>query len=111
MCIVEILFFFEGRIKRSTFWATIIPVFIVATGLTVGMLLSPESGAILGVSVLGVWATWIFIAIYIKRFHDLDWSAWWTLTLFIPAINILILLFLGLAPGTAGPNRYGARGL
>ena len=50
---------------------------------------------------------WIQIAAYVKRWHDLGKSAWFALTLLIPLINVLIILYLGFAPGQKGSNAYG----
>ena len=52
-------------------------------------------------------AIWVALATYVKRWHDLGKSGWMVLTLFIPYINLLILLYLGLAPGTPEANKYG----
>jgi uncharacterized membrane protein YhaH (DUF805 family) len=65
--------------------------------------------------------TWPVIAIYAKRLHDLNLSAWWLLLL--PAVTFvaglsefnrlhvvayfLLLLVLGFLPGSNGPNRFG----
>src|SRR4029077_10765693 len=65
--------------------------------------------------------TWPVIAIYAKRLHDLNLSAWWLLLL--PAVTFaaclsefirlhvvayfLLLLVLGFLPGSNGPTRFG----
>lgn len=61
------------------------------------------------------------IAIYAKRLHDLNLSAWWLLVL--PAVTLLALMVgidqwnlslwlqvmvLGFVPGMRGDNRFGA---
>jgi uncharacterized membrane protein YhaH (DUF805 family) len=61
----------------------------------------------LGGVVFGIAGTWIALATYAKHWHDLDKSGWMTLTLLIPLVNLLIVLFLSFAPGTAGTNKYG----
>jgi uncharacterized membrane protein YhaH (DUF805 family) len=47
---------------------------------------------------------WMVFAIYTKRFHDIDKSAWWLFALLIPGFPLV----LGLLPGTEGNNRFGA---
>jgi len=47
----------------------------------------------------------LFIAI--KRLHDLDMSGWWALLFLVPLLNALFGIYLLLAPGTDGPNRFG----
>ena len=114
MSLYEILFSFKGRIGRATFWAVIIPLAIVSVVLQVALVLGSEGVdtddaialAILAI-MLGGFILWIGLATYTKRWHDLDKSGWMNLTLFIPLVNIFIVLFLGCAPGTAESNRYG----
>jgi uncharacterized membrane protein YhaH (DUF805 family) len=105
MSIGDILFSFEGRVRRTTFWMVIIPLFLIGMGGNVLILINNE---LAGLAVLlAIPIVWINLAIYVKRWHDLNMSGWMTLTLFIPFVNLLLALFLGLAPGTSGPNKYG----
>lgn len=105
------LFSINGRIRRSTFWAVIVPLFLVSFGLQIAIAVSVNKGGAVGLAVLAliffVPAIWVAIATYVKRWHDLNKSGWMVLTLFIPFVNFLILLYLGVAPGTAGVNRFG----
>lgn len=105
------LFSFEGRIGRSTFWAVIVPLFLISIGLQVGAAVSTDRGGSGGIVVLTliyfIPAIWVALATYVKRWHDLNMSGWMVLTLFIPFINFLILLYLGLAPGKTETNKYG----
>lgn len=43
----------------------------------------------------------------IRRFHDLGWSGWFYLLLWIPFVNFVFLLFLLFAKGEASENKYG----
>ncbi len=43
----------------------------------------------------------------LSAWHELGMTGWLCLTLFIPGVNFLILIGLGAAQGTAGPNQYG----
>ncbi len=105
------LFSFEGRIRRSTFWTVIVPLFLVSFGLQVGAAVSSNRGGSGGIVLLMliyfIPAIWLALATYVKRWHDLNMSGWMVLTLFIPFINFLILLYLGLAPGKTETNKYG----
>lgn len=49
----------------------------------------------------------ISIIFVIKRFHDLGWSGWWSLTIFIPLLNLIPTCLLLFMPGTSGANRFG----
>jgi uncharacterized membrane protein YhaH (DUF805 family) len=50
----------------------------------------------------------ISFAVNSQRFRDMGWSGWWTITLLIPGLNLIILLILLLKPGTPGSNKYGS---
>ncbi|MDO5770376.1 MAG: DUF805 domain-containing protein [Psychrobacter sp.] len=43
-----------------------------------------------------------------RRLNDLDKSGWWLLLMFVPLVNIAFSLYLFFAPGTVGPNQFGA---
>jgi uncharacterized membrane protein YhaH (DUF805 family) len=43
-----------------------------------------------------------------RRLQDMDHSGWWTLTLIVPLVNFLTMLYLVFGPGIRGRNRYGA---
>lgn len=43
-----------------------------------------------------------------RRLQDMDHSGWWVLSLLVPGINLLAMLYLVFGPGMPGENRYGA---
>jgi LemA protein len=97
MSVEENLFSFQGRTGRRTFWM-FIPILII---LNVGFgrlatMARIDSAA--GLSVLclvfGLPTVWITLAMCIKRFHDVNMSAW----------NGWVFLIW---PGTQGINKYG----
>ena len=121
--ILWLLFSFQGRIPRRTYWG----VSLLATLVFYGVVLSvakfmPAPGQPTGTSsvafdfvallvVLLAYPAmiWISLAIGAKRWHDLDMSAWWLLLNFVPFIGPLVTLVLcGFIRGTFGPNRFGA---
>jgi uncharacterized membrane protein YhaH (DUF805 family) len=62
----------------------------------------------LGFSVLlGLAAAIVVIVTVIGRLRDIEESAAWSLLLFVPVLDILLLLVLLFVPGTHGTNRYG----
>ena len=70
----------------------------------------PEAGQVLLWSVIvGVWLAALiwFIGLFVRRLHDTDRSGLWVLLIFVPLLNLLLILYLLLAPGTAGANRFG----
>jgi uncharacterized membrane protein YhaH (DUF805 family) len=49
----------------------------------------------------------VFIPVTIRRFHDMEYSGWFVLLLFVPLVNLgggILLLF---KDGTIGQNKYG----
>lgn len=129
MSIMQMLFSFEGRMRRRDFW-------LCAIGLAVlhGVLFSlvaamffpmwmTASSHDTTVTVWGGWwaalaappmllvnflLLWPRLAIGVKRFHDRNKSGLWLLIGLIPFFGWLWLLIdLGLLDGTPGPNKYG----
>lgn len=110
-----ILFSFDGRIPRRTFWLWSIVATFAFTGLVgLSLALGENEGPlqvlafIIGApaAVLGVWSG---LAIRVKRWHDHGKSGAWVLIGMIPYIGELIsFIYLGCLRGTEGHNRYGA---
>ncbi len=107
------LFSAKGRVGRAKYWKTIIAVFLVGLALVMlPYLMLPYFGTLGGgifvlTIILQIPLTWIVFATIIKRWHDRGRSGWFALTTLIPYINILILLYLGIAKGIDEPNDYG----
>jgi hypothetical protein len=93
---IDFFYSFSGRITRTRWWFFNIPVFFLMLWLSRFMPLA--------VFVLLI----PFLAVSVKRFHDLNRSAWWVLIAFIPLIgNIAQLIFCGFIRGSIGENRFG----
>ena len=101
------LFSFRGRSNRGYFWLVVISLFLINLLITFVIIQDRNSGGLVPRLILFIPSTWVLFATYVKRLHDLDMSAWLVITLFIPFINLLILLWLGFESGTKGPNDYG----
>lgn len=111
-------FSFNGRIRRIEYFLSCLlggAVTAIAFWLGVGTSLigaSQNSGSGFGIGVLigfsaligGIWFT---IAQDVKRLHDVDKSGWLIILLLIPIVNFILGLYMLLADGTVGPNRYG----
>lgn len=127
----------RGRVSRQEFWLGYFGVVVVA--LILVHALPHASGALYFLpgdtpdneawrnelfgwpEFISLALTWPIIAIYAKRLHDLNLSAWWLLLM--PALTFvagmseynrlhvaayfLLLLVLGFLPGGRGPNRFG----
>ena len=140
--VIEGLFSFDGRFRRSEYWIASIGlgvvrfVLLIAIGAAMGMGMAEASTYMplrLGLTALFLWPS---AAIAIKRGHDRNRPAWWTLTLMgalyalgeigtafnaagnvrmsgvfgllILPVGLYMFIDYGLIDGTKGPNRYGA---
>lgn len=118
----NLFFSFEGRVRRSHAWLGYL-ILLVAS-LVLQAILSPIlggfridptthlplfSGPFIGVmGLLGIVFTYMNVAIWAKRAHDRDKTAWFLLIWLIPIIGaIWLLIDLGFLEGTSGPNKYG----
>ncbi|ADZ72068.1 DUF805 domain-containing protein [Polymorphum gilvum] len=50
---------------------------------------------------------WVELSLVIKRLQDAGLTGFLALLIFVPLLNVVVILVLGFLPGTAGPNRYG----
>ena len=48
------------------------------------------------------------VMLAVRRLHDLNLSGWYYLAFLIPVVGVLFSLYVLFAPGTVGPNKYGA---
>jgi uncharacterized membrane protein YhaH (DUF805 family) len=100
-----LLFSFQGRLARSTFWWTCIWMWIsfILLFSAFESLLGYGSTLILYPPLL-----WGLAALGVKRLHDRGKSFWWLLLLSIPVLGTLwIFGELALGRGSAGENQYG----
>ena len=47
------------------------------------------------------------LAVTVKRLHDIGYSGFLALAIFVPLVNIFFTIWVGVVPGTPGPNVYG----
>jgi uncharacterized membrane protein YhaH (DUF805 family) len=106
-----ILFSFQGRIARRTYWGASIGVAVTFYAVAIGLVLifgEEHPAPFVGVLLLYVPLVWTSLAIQVKRWHDVDKSGWWVLITFVPCIGPLwALVENGFLRGTFGPNDYG----
>jgi len=106
-------FSFKGRITRAEYWAITFFFNIILIAGLVGVSAAEQGNEIVATIFLGVFFLFILpsffigLATWAKRFHDTNHSALWLLTGFIGIFGIIPFIYLGFAPGTAGPNLYG----
>ena len=118
---LQILFGFNGRIRRLQWWmgSLIILGIMLAVVVVVSTLIGVVYGdyrnapavvtIIFGAILVACYVAiiWIQLALGVKRLHDKDMSGWWTLISFVPFGGFVLLVILGFLDGTQGPNRFG----
>lgn len=107
--VLWVAFGFDGRISREPFWLGFILVsLLVSVALTP---YRPESDdhvmVDLGFLVILAVALWSELALAVKRLHDRGLSGWFAALLFMPLLNLVVFVVLGLIPGDKGPNAFG----
>ena len=110
--VMSVLFRFEGRISRLTFWVAMASLIVIWAGLVLFMSTTTmdSPGVIYILLPMLVILSWCTYAVHAKRWHDRDKSGWWSLVGFIPLIGpFWLLIELGCLPGTPARNRYGPR--
>jgi uncharacterized membrane protein YhaH (DUF805 family) len=110
---LDLLFSFDGRVGRSTYWASLGGYFVVLEVMVQGgLLVFPHTAA--GIDRLstlfgfvGLVCLWPMLAIQTKRWHDRAKSGWWFLLNVIPVVGpIWTTIELGfLGPVNEG-NKY-----
>jgi uncharacterized membrane protein YhaH (DUF805 family) len=108
LTLLQLYFGIKGRIPRRTYWLhgvlSLLLVGVAFDGLMAIARVDPDTAN----GVISLALLWPLIAVSAKRQHDFNFSAWWALIHFIPAVGSLILLLAnGVMPGTHGPNRFG----
>ncbi len=68
-------------------------------------------GLIIGIVTIPLVLVMMYVGVcfLIKRLHDRNHTGWWSLLMLIPLINLLFSLYVLLAPGNKGSNRFGGR--
>ncbi len=106
----------QGRFGRLAYmaWSFVLTIAVILSGLSISfMYLGMKSkGFDLGFLLISIpYLIYLYLKVVfaIRRFHDLDKSGWWSVATFIPLINIIFILYMLLAKGTDGVNRFGAQ--
>ena len=100
----------DGRISRSTYWRILVPILLIQIGIgffgRLFLARYPDLRAVLELGLLLPLLSCL-AATTTKRWHDLDKTGWFTLALLIPLVNVLMILYLGVARSGTGSNSYG----
>ena len=113
-------FTYEGRASRSAFWfmqlfialiCGVIPLLLTFLLLSTG---DPNfsSGAIdalfYPLFFVNIGAFLVTLSSTIRRLHDIDFSGWWFLLIFVPLGGIFVIIF-ACTSARPGPNRFNVR--
>ena len=96
---------FTGRASRKEYWYFVLCNFIITfcVGFISGLLgLECLLGIIYILLILLPW-----LAVCVRRLHDINCSGWHFLIIFIPIVGIFLLIWYLVKRGTSGPNKYG----
>lgn len=107
MEVADVLFSFEGRIPRSTYWMAHLSMVGVLTGIYILAAVISEDLFALTFFLTLIPAVWAGLAIEVKRWHDLGYSGWMVLLGLIPYLGGLIkFVMCGFLPSDED-NLYG----
>jgi uncharacterized membrane protein YhaH (DUF805 family) len=112
--LIQLLFSFNGRIPRSTWWVASLAnsVFLTAASYLFSLTEDPapaiDSAYALPLLLLLFVGMWIALALNAKRWHDMSEPAWLGLLTLVPLVGGLTLIWYGFVKGTGARNSYGA---
>jgi uncharacterized membrane protein YhaH (DUF805 family) len=96
---------FQGRARRKAYWMFVL-FWLIAAGIasvldsTLG-----TNGVIFGLYALGTLLP--FLALAVRRLHDIGKSGWWYLIQLVPVIGGIWFLVLTVTDSQPGTNQYG----
>jgi uncharacterized membrane protein YhaH (DUF805 family) len=115
--VINFLFGFQGRIRRSQWWLAQLGssalaglIFVALAYQFGGQASEPAAKVLAGSAGFGgsIVLAWTQLAVAIKRLHDQGRSGWFYLVGFLPFLGGLILLaMLGFRDSACGDNRFG----
>jgi uncharacterized membrane protein YhaH (DUF805 family) len=98
---------FSGRASRSEYWYFVLFQTLVVIGFMIVDILAFRGSA----NVLSTLAMLImflpYLAVSVRRLHDLDMSGGFIFLTFIPLIGWILMIVWACQRGTPGPNRFG----
>ena len=111
--IKEMFFRWDNRLNRKRFIMRQLAILIFSTLVCValGFFLAmngvdrPTAFRIIHLATVPLMP--IGLMLDIRRFHDLDKSGWFVLLLFVPLLNVAVILYLIVCKGTDGENQFG----
>lgn len=92
---------FKGRARRSEYWTFVIAYMVIY------YLLNNLAGLTLLSSIYAVVLFLPFLAVSVRRMHDISKSGLWVLIQFVPIIGNIIFIALSLLDSKPGENQFG----
>jgi uncharacterized membrane protein YhaH (DUF805 family) len=95
MKLQKILFSFEGRIGRGTYWLAILALIVAVLVVTIApFLLDSEAAAVLMLALTSqvIWllSLWPILAVGAKRLHDRNKNGWWLLVFWLLPFALVV---------------------
>jgi len=95
MTVLQTMFSFDGKIGRARYALFHIPIILFNIGMGRVLRYSYiDQDAAVFFSILSLVLIYVSFALMAKRLHDIGQSGWMSLLVFIPFINIALLLYL-----------------
>lgn len=92
----------RGRCSRQFYW-----LFGVLPFVVLGVVLGALHVGLVVAAPIALLCIWPYLAMQVKRWHDLSLSGWWAALGLVPFLNYVVIVGIGLVPGTKGQNRFG----
>ena len=109
--IAWLLFSLKGRASRQAYWLSYL-LLVCLNAIIVGQLIGGEEASFSRVAqavgpFLIIATIYSNLAVTVKRLHDVGYSGFLAVAMFVPLVNFFFTIWIGILPGTAGPNPYG----
>ena len=119
MTLKQLYFSFSGRIGRGTYLLKgMIPMYLIIVFLGNFVKYIDQYSTTQGdifyslecmITYLGfILLAWAWIALIVKRLHDLDMPGFYIFLCLVPGLNMYYLFYIYFMRGTNGPNNFGS---
>ena len=102
-------FSFEGRMGRLKFATSNVALMALLYLPLIMALQEPTPGLLSVLAAAAAALAFFGMRLAVLRCHDCNQSGWWSLLLWLPAVNLIVAAVLVCAAGTEGSNAYGAQ--
>jgi uncharacterized membrane protein YhaH (DUF805 family) len=118
-------FCYTGRVSRKDYWMAVLwyAISVLISGVVAILFKLPMGLPFFVQEVILGWLFYIiilalvlyvmcsffvFLALGVRRIHDIGLSGWWMLVTLIPFIGGIVVFIFTLIKGNAGDNKYGS---